>query len=45
MNLCSKCEEEHKNHKIILFKKIKPNKKRIEEIKNEKIKPHFENLN
>ena len=28
----------HKNHKIILFKKIKLNKKRIEEIKNEKLK-------
>ena len=38
INLCSKCEEEHKNHKIVIFKKIKPNKKRIEEIKNEKLK-------
>jgi len=37
-NLCSKCEVIHKNHKIILFKKIKPSQKRIEEIKNEKLK-------
>jgi len=29
-NLCSKCEVNHnKNHKIILFKKIKSNKKRV----------------
>ena len=27
-NLCSKCEVNHKNHKIILFKKIEPNKKK-----------------
>jgi len=38
INLCKKCEINHKRHKIILFKKIKPNKKRIEEIKNEKSK-------
>jgi len=41
INLCSECEIFHKNylnHKIISFKKIKPNKKRIEEIKNEKLK-------
>ena len=37
MNLCSKCEIEHKNHKIILLKKLKPNQKRIEEIKKEKL--------
>jgi len=39
INLCPKCEINHKNHKvIIIFKKIKPNNKRIEEIKNEKLK-------
>jgi len=38
INLCSKCEENHKNHQIILFKKIKPSKNRIEEIKNEQLK-------
>ena len=37
-HICSKCEINHENHKIIIFKKIKPNKKRIEEIKNEKLK-------
>ena len=38
INLCSKCEEKHKYHQIILFKKIKPSIKRIEEIKRERIK-------
>ena len=38
MNLCYKCENEHKKHKIRIFKEIKPNNKRIEEIKDEKIK-------
>ena len=38
LNLCSKCELNHIKHKRILFKKIEPNKKRIEEIKNEKLK-------
>ena len=33
MNLCVKCEEEHKNHRIKSFKEIKPNEKRINEIK------------
>ena len=37
INLCNKCEIEHFNHKIQLFKEIEPNQKRIEEIKNEKI--------
>jgi len=38
INLCSKCEVNHKNHEIIIFKKIKPSKIRIREIKDEKIK-------
>ena len=38
MNLCNKCENEHKNHKIQILKEIKINNKRIEEIINEKIK-------
>ena len=38
INLCSKCEEKHKYHQIILFKKIKPSIERIEEIKRERIK-------
>ena len=37
-NLCSICELNHETHNIILFKKIKPNQIRIEEIKNEKLK-------
>ena len=37
INLCQKCEEAHINHKnkILLFKKEKPNKKRINEIKSQ----------
>ena len=40
INLCRKCEEEHKVHKnnIKIFKEIKPNYKRIEEIKKEESK-------
>ena len=38
MNLCNKCENEHKNHKIQILREIKINNKRIEEISNEKIK-------
>ena len=38
INLCEKCEEKHKNHKIINYKEIKPNEKRIKEIKEEEIK-------
>ena len=38
VNLCVICELNHKNHNVILFKKIKLNKKRIEEIKIEKLK-------
>ena len=36
INLCEKCEIEHKMHKIICLKQIKLSKKRIEEIKNER---------
>ena len=32
-NLCESCEEEHQNHKIVIYKKIKPNEKKINEIK------------
>ena len=38
INLCDICENEHKNHKIKIFKEIKPNNKRIEEIKIEEMK-------
>ena len=40
INLCQKCEEEHKTHKnkIKIFKDIQPSKKRIKEIKNEETK-------
>ena len=40
MNLCDECENEvdHVNHKIVLYKAIKPGKKRIEELENDKIK-------
>ena len=37
-NLCIKCEEGHKNHKIKSYKEMKPNEKRKNELKNEKIK-------
>ena len=32
-NLCQRCEKIHSGHKIILYKEIKPNKNKIEEIK------------
>ena len=40
VNLCTKCEEKHKIHKIRFYKEIKPSEKRITEIKNEE-----ENIN
>ena len=37
-NLCKICQDEHKKHKIKLFKEMKPNEKKIEELNNEVIK-------
>jgi len=38
INLCARCEEKHKNHKIKIYKEIKPNEKKIKEIKEDEIK-------
>ena len=35
LNLCEICEKEHENHKIKMFKKEKPNEKKINEIKKD----------
>ena len=35
INLCINCEKDHENHKIISFKKIKHNERKINEIKKE----------
>jgi hypothetical protein len=38
INLCEKCEEDHRMHEIRYYKQIKPNEKRIRELKDEEIK-------
>ena len=43
LNLCERCEKEHENHKIIIYKKEIPNEKRINEI-NKEIKLIISNI-